>query len=199
MNVLLKFLIIILFTSCLNHAGNIHTEYRFSNNIKLESDTIFWESENPLQWTDFKGEPDYEMPFGSFSYIGLFTSIEYQDNQTIIFKTRAYFLPKKSWHMFPEQYDSLGLRHEQYHFNIAEYVIRKFRKELSLMTMKNLNPTQIENRYNYYRNNFIDVNELYDKETMHNYDTLMQQKWEKAIDDSLKLYAAYAEPIVAIK
>lgn len=104
-----------------------------------QNNIIRWNKDRKLSWEDFKGTTK-NWSAAAVTYCGIDikpikTSI-WTGKMTV--KVIAYFNTDSSLY-FKERVDSNVLRHEQFHFNIAELYARKMRQELSqkkLVTMK---------------------------------------------------------------
>jgi len=99
--------------------------------LLLNNNIIEWNKDRKLTWEDFKGATK-DWNAAAVSYCG----IDIQPVKTNIWtgkltvKITAFFNTDSSFY-FKERADSNVLRHEQFHFNIAELYARKMREELS--------------------------------------------------------------------
>lgn len=97
------------------------------------------------------------------------------------YEVLAFFSLKQSWVLKQAQSDTLLLRHEQLHFNISELYARKIRKYLA----EYKNPCGKEKEIK----NFVDSlkqaerveNDIYDIQSAHSTDKIMQKKWEEKV------------------
>ncbi len=147
-------------------------------------DTIYWRPDYKLRWSDFKGtqENDRWEAASSCQF-----SCSYHFNEShIYFTSHCYFLTKKSW------IDSIicsnnTLSHEQGHFDICEIY--------SLKLLNKLNESNIEiydikktvsYLYDYITSQYLEFDQLYDNETLHGSNILMQKEWNIKIQELLK-------------
>lgn len=150
---------------------------------------ISW-SEKKLEWKDFE------------SVLYLYGGFDASINSNIQipnkigedeFYVYTYMIPSKSNKLL---YGYLGdqlLIHEQYHFNITEYVSREMRKELVLLGKENLSMTKLKKINSKYLYKIDSLQSLYDYETKHNVNYEKQRYWELKIDDLLRKTSYYKE------
>jgi hypothetical protein len=153
-------------------------------------DTVYWNSPLKLTWDDFKGKAG-RSPSGTGSYIG----IEYDlTNDQNSFKTRVYtyFLRNLSWSAYKNN-DTL-LQHEQLRFDMAELFARRLRKAFSEYKY---NPqtvaVDIKRIFNKIKQERLEMNEQYNKETKYGTDWNAQQAWATKIGTELDRLSNYAE------
>lgn len=158
--------------------------------ISKDTDKIVWSKEYQLQWKDFKG------PVKDANGMSAMTSciVEPQKDKEGKVSISCYFDKKTSWRIKKQETDNL-LRHEQYHFNLAEVFTRKIRKEL------------IEQKTDYASKDFDKIfkkiwkecekaQKKYDKETNHSKVTEEQSRWEKDIDNQLQELNDFSNPVI---
>jgi hypothetical protein len=105
------------------------------------------------------------------------------------YKVICYFNRPISW---TKDSDSLGLTHEQGHFNIAELFARKLRKKF-LEYKFNASSIKTDLKLMFDNNNKerAKMDALYDKETNFSRDKIKQIYWNKKIILLLKKFEAY--------
>lgn len=81
-----------------------------------------WDKSSPLVWGDFKGRCEWQGGYDAITQWGMLT----KKIDSTTWGVYAYFYKQKSCHILGG--DEL-LKHEQYHFNIAEVFVRRLRKE----------------------------------------------------------------------
>ncbi|MBW7869401.1 MAG: hypothetical protein H3C31_13885 [Brumimicrobium sp.] len=181
----------------ISHVDKVDSD--FSHVIDDDS-LIVWSTDRKLEWSDFLGIPD-TVKFKRFKaisangYFDIKNKIKGDSIEVFIY---CYFDRYKSWSIWE---DKELLNHEQRHFDLAEVIVRKFRKRVSNYPLKN------ENSFWYwYRNVALNeyLNEksyyqLYDKETNHGTIIEIQQKWDKKIDDMLEELKDYSNPRVVVR
>jgi hypothetical protein len=148
--------------------------------LKKSKDIIYWSKDVKLTWNDFKGNVK-NLP----SNIVAISNIKI--GYAPIFKgpldVRVSFNKSKSIKN-KRLIDDALLKHEQYHFNIAELFARRFRKRLKKegtgikedLSSELFSQMQIE--YKVFQ-------ELYDKETELSTNVSQQEEWEEKIDKEL--------------
>ncbi len=155
---------------------------------KVVSDSILWQHDRPLKWSDFKGYPE-KSPYNTIArtYSNIRIIDRYLDGRIPKYRIGSYFFTKKSWTTVK---DSITLKHEQVHFDISELYARKIRK-----IFDSLNNNLIEDYRIYVEeaskliNKANEVNSQYDSEVYFN--EIKQKEWIDSIAkelDSLKDY-----------
>lgn len=156
-------------------------------NTGEEKDTIYWSSDRKLTWDDFKGEPNSSY-FAALSNCAFAQSIEPAvENRTgyINIYIRSALLKKGSW-VRKSQSDDDVLKHEQLHFDIAEWHVRELRKSIS---QADLNLEMYEVTINKLTDvawkQYNKIQSDYDEETAHGTILEKQQNWNKLVADKL--------------
>ena len=166
---------------------------------KMEYDRIEWSSNVKLTWKDFLGKPDTSSRYKAVTFTKIRVSDEEFDDK-IILNFPATFNRSLSW---TKNTKSMSLLiHEQIHFDIAELVARKIRKDCSQHVSRDLSLSYefIQNTYDYYRTYCLDsINDTYDSETNHGMIKSKQKEWEKKISKELTSLKAYSSTQVEIK
>ena len=155
--------------------------------VDLQDDTVFYDPERPLAWTDFKGRPR----MGNFA-ASIFASIAYEGNSRLVdgaveidlfFKT--YMLKSSSWVRGTN--NAYGLNHEQRHFDIAQLITERLKIKLSKMTLL---PHNFDREVSFeFLEAYREMNRLqedYDRETSHGMNNAAQLRWDVRIDDELR-------------
>lgn len=78
------------------------------------------------------------------------------------------------------------IRHEQFHFNIAELYGRKIRKKLVEITKGSIDKTVYKESINKIYDEYFQYQNRYDKETNHSINKQAQINWEKKIAKELQ-------------
>jgi hypothetical protein len=152
-------------------------------------DSISWQSNRKLTWDDFKQTPDANKPNTSLTHYN-FAHRWAAHGFTLTTKMSCFFSPCLSWSK--NKSSSNLLRHEQGHFDIAEYFRRVYNKRileatyspktLSLIMKKTYTDINIE---------CLNIEDQYDKETDYSRNFDKQTEWEKKIGlllESMKEY-----------
>jgi len=171
----MKTILVLLLTACISS----------SYTIAGDSNKILWSNDYQLQWNDFKGYP--QKMEGIEAWTAYFIDCRQEGNKFGIF---CYFERNKSWRIKSKENDYL-LKHEQYHFNIAEVYARKLRKQMIVSDLKELNK-----EFNKNYKEMEKVQKAYDKETNHSKNPEEQGKWEIEIDRQLKDLSDFADPFI---
>jgi GTPase Era involved in 16S rRNA processing len=89
------------------------------------------------------------------------------------------------------------LRHEIYHFHIAEYCSRLIRKEI-FENRNSITPGMIKELDNSCRRTEQEMQDKYDDDSYHSYVLQQQKKWEAQVDSMLYSLQAYSDPVIHI-
>ncbi len=163
---------------------------------------ILWRSDYNISWNDFQGNPDSLSSNKAKTYSKIeFIYIE-QDGDLLL-DFACYFNKSQSWSNVNFQTKE-SLSHEQLHFDIAELVARKIRKECTILQTEknNLDETLslIDNIYNRnYDNVWDSITNQYDSETNHGLKIDKQLKWKNKIALELNSLKDFARPNVVKK
>lgn len=150
---------------------------------------IHW-SEQKLEWKDFKTTFLFLGDFDASIYSSIQIPKNIKQDEFLVY---AYMNPGKSYKLISAVDDDQLLIHEQYHFNITEYVSRKMRKELVSVGKENLTLNKLKKLKSKYIYKIDSLQSLYDYETKHNLNYEKQRYWELKIDDLLRQTAYYEE------
>lgn len=154
----------------------------YSNN-----ELIIWNADRKLRYEDFKSDqPDYtNVPKYAKAYINyeiLFFPKELSIYELEDIQVVAVITPYTSYMESP---NSELLRHEQLHFDIAEYHTRILREEIAkIKSQSQINEsilTKIQNAFINANENCLKMQNSYDLETFHGIDKEKQKLWEKDI------------------
>jgi hypothetical protein len=169
--------------------------FRITGNkpVIQETDTIYWSKERKLTWKDFKGDPTSNY-YAAQSNCAFAQSIEPQTegNAGVIYiYVRAALLKKGSWVRKDQASDEV-LRHEQLHFDIAEWQVRKLRKSLNEadLSLDNYEET-VSKISNAAWDEYNRMQAAYDTETKHGTIEAEQVKWNKMVADGLVEFESY--------
>lgn len=170
-----------------------------------ELDRILWSSSRKLTWKDFKGKAELldDEQYNAMTYV--FIDIEYElDSNYIEFYIPCLFNRDYSWSNSKnkELTSKYLLEHEQLHFDIAELIARKIRKEYSEYISYNLSDTysQLQDVYDkFYKVELAELNQEYDRDTNHGKIRGRQLEWEKRIENELLRYKKYSDPKIRVQ
>ncbi len=165
----------------------------------IKGDTIIWNENYKLKWTDFKGSSGLSSFMAQSNCIFSYKAIPKMKNGIMELNIRlnASFDRNHSWVIAGHQKDTL-LAHEQLHFDICELNIRYLRKRILNLT---LNPmefdVQINSLFSDTWNEYQNQQQSYDDETGHGIISDKQFFWQAKIEEELKntpTYPSYSLP-----
>lgn len=161
----------------------------FNTKGTYEDGYISW-SEQKLEWNDFRTTFFFLKGFDASIHSSVQIPKQINQDEFLVF---AYMIPNKSFKVANGNIDDQLLVHEQYHFNITEYVSREMRKELISMGKQNISLEILKNLKLRYSSKIDSIQSLYDFDTKHNRNYEKQRYWELKIDDLLRQTAYYTE------
>lgn len=152
-----------------------------------------------ITFHDFKGiKKPFKTLLGAkeFAYIKTSMEINFLPGKRISVTT--YFHPSRSYVFNKYIRDNDLLKHELYHFHIAEYCSRLLRKEISEQrgTLSSFVISELLKKYT-QEENAMQIQ--YDDETFHSYVLEKQKDWENDIDSKLKLLENFRNTVVILK
>jgi len=166
-----------------------------TNHLQKE-DYILWTANRKLKFEDFKGKPkEFSFFEKALSACAITNSRYIEIGKPPIFDIKAVFLINKSWIV---QKDSVTLKHEQVHFDIAELYARKTRKAIdSLVKLEERNVALykaiLEQNYqqcNSYNDKYDnDVYTVFDDDVEYRFEE--QDRWIKKIAKELEALKEY--------
>lgn len=146
-----------------------------------------------LKWKDFRGEPFGEEHYGAH----LRSNLRWRANRVYSYPAGtviAYMEPDSSYkkelpsHLAPELRDSLVrelLKHEQIHFDIAEYYARLANERIASQWF--LSETEVETIFNKVFAEYVKEETEYDSVTKHSTDIEQQAKWTEKYQQRLNI------------
>lgn len=160
------------------------------------SDTIYYQPQQKLTWSDFKGMPPPNHSGGAITASGYayHAQIHHSDHSIKIDVTVICFFSKQnSWRRTGLQ-DAYHLEHEQHHFDITYLGAMQFINSVKHASFNSKNYNRLLNDIfdqSYSANN--NLQNQYDKETRNSIDVKNQNIWNKKIDLMLskQLTSAY--------
>ena len=159
----------------------------------LPPERLVWDADKKLEWSDFKGNPDYLLDFVATTNSGMSHSYGIDGNGFLDKSTSsvlAHFYPTFSWYK-PADTTAAILRHEQSHFDITEVYARKLRKRIQEFTFTANANEEIKRLYEITENERREAQRLFDNETDHSRLQDQERIWVKRIRDSLEKYWVY--------
>lgn len=158
--------------------------------LNVEDDTVFYASDRPLQWEDFRAKPR-----GNRYTASIFPSFAYQGDSEIVdgyvhlyLNMKVFMLKNSSW-VKEGTKDAYGLNHEQRHFDIVKLVVERFKQKIGSLS---LSPEDYDGVIAYhYIEAFREMNRLqeeYDHETRHGINRRAQENWNRRLELALKSF-----------
>jgi hypothetical protein len=150
----------------------------------VKSDTIYYDFNQNLAWSDFKGTPDNNSFAGAVTASGFaFDSQMNFDGTNIYLNIGIYtfFTKSDSWKK-PQINSDYHLMHEQHHFDITRLSTEIFLNEVNKAGFTKANYTSLlTSLFNkaYKQNDAIQ--QQYDKQTNHSLNVGMQNEWNNKI------------------
>lgn len=161
------------------------------------NDAVTW-TPKKLTWDDFQAKPDSQSGYTAVSSTWIeFTSKTFKDS--IVLMVPCFFRKAKSWTKNTENLNLL--KHEQLHFDIAELIVRKIRKESSSHISKSIAESSafFNAIYRKYYKMWGSLGKSYDEETNHSINETKQREWDSKIARELSALEEYANPQVVVK
>ncbi|MFY7672309.1 DUF922 domain-containing protein [Tenacibaculum sp. MEBiC06402] len=149
-----------------------------------------------ITFDNFKGLNFFKKSlYGSTRFAYIVTSIETQI-ETDSVSIEALFHPSRSFVYNRKTYSKDLLNHEKYHFKITELFVRKAKKKISRLQLKN------EQKINYIvtsiKKEERKYQKAYDYNTFHSYVHSEQKRYEKEIDSLLNLLSEYKKSKITL-
>ena len=164
--------------------------------ITGELDTLTWNHNLELQWSDFKARPKpgnevvaVTASGLSFSYT---TAISEGNIVDVRFNISALFYPEQSWYL-PGHVSDIVLDHERLHFDITELYARKFRKRLMQAAFTRNIDDEIASIYQSISDELNAYQLEYDRETNHSRNVEKQREWRRRVLLELSALSYYSE------
>ncbi len=155
----------------------------------LKSDTIYYDFDKKLSWSDFQGKPDENNPAGAITASGFAFDSQMNFDGKVINLTIGiftFFTKSDSWKK-PQINSEYHLEHEQHHFDITRLSTQNFLDDVNKahFTKENYSTllTSIFDKC-YKENN--ELQEQYDLETHHSLDVQKQMEWNKKISEEIQ-------------
>ena len=146
-------------------------------------DTILWNNNYKLKWTDFKGKPGSSSFMAESNCVFTYRAIPVVKNRIleIHINLNAAFDKLSSWVRPGQERDTL-LAHEQLHFDICELNMRKLREKILSSTFDMMEyGSQIGELFNKAWSDYQMEQQKYDDETEHGIVAEKQEAWQKDV------------------
>lgn len=151
-----------------------------------KSDTLHWNSNRPLTWGDFLGQPKNISGMKGEAFCMAYAKYAKPNPlKKTKFKVYAIWDRKKSW-VLPASKTKEDLQYYQVLYNLYELNARRLRKELS-ETKFGINPDQVfQEKYNASNAKLIDETDSYKEETEAGTNEDAVKKWDEKVKTELK-------------
>jgi hypothetical protein len=157
--------------------------------LDQHEDTVYYDPSRPLTWDDFR-----EQRSDSRFAAAVFPSFGYDQHNRIEdgiihveLLLKVYMVKSASW-VGPGTRSNYNLKHEQKHFELVKLISERFKKKL---LSEKLTPDNYQGIINFeYLEFYREMNKVqqeYDEQTSHGTSTVIQEFWNKKIDDELRL------------
>jgi hypothetical protein len=174
----------------------IFIAFNFNSHCQGPCDTIYWKENVRLHWSDFKARPDTTRPMAAISSPGIGYSADFR-NDSLRVAVNCNFRTCLAW---TKSDRTTLLKHEQTHFDIAEYARRLFIQKLSSAKVNSKNPFEILNDiYAKYVKFQADLDKEYDEKTDYSRDEARQDIWTNDIRAKIALLKAFSKAQVIIR
>ena len=155
----------------------------------VEGDTIYYNIDRPLKWTDFQQRPQINSRHGAeiFASLGYNERVELIKGVINIRLDLKVYAPKSACWVREDVTDAYNLNHEQRHFDIVKLVAEHFKQAIKAEKLGIANydgPINVA-----YFDALREINKLqklYDTETGHSTNAYQQQQWNNKIDKELQ-------------
>jgi hypothetical protein len=156
--------------------------------FSLQSESILWDSNKKLEWSDFQGKvPKDRGNKLAVTSSGIYIKSNFYKGELPAYIVKSYFYKNESWTITK---DENNLSHERLHFDITELFSRKIRYKLHLLMEEGEKDTSV------YKKNYRELLEGYSKEQK-KYDRevyfnkVKQQEWIEYVHKELEELKAY--------
>lgn len=154
---------------------------------KAEGDTIYYAVNRALTWNDFQEKPRNSkyaaMVFPSF---GFDEHPQVINGEICVQLDMKVYLPKSACWVKSGYQDAYTLNHEQRHFDITAIIAKRFEQKIAALHLPVNNydgPINVT-FYDFFRE-MDHLQKQYDDETQHGINSVLQEQWNKRIDQEL--------------
>ncbi|MCF8277496.1 MAG: hypothetical protein K9J17_12250 [Flavobacteriales bacterium] len=161
--------------------------------VKVSNDTLHWNSNRPLSWNDFKGQPEEGGTLkGQILCLNLGGFQRQSAHHQIHFNIVSVFDRMNSWMPVKDRTDA-GLNYFQVMFNIYEVHARKMREAYALSRTSTNPDAEFQEKYSHSANDRSAELEQFKTETKLGMDTTALVTWRLKVDEELKALEAYGQ------
>ena len=161
--------------------------------VKVSDDTLHWNVNRPLAWSDFKGEPEEGNTLQNQILCLNLAGFQRQSaHHEIQFKIVSVFDRLNSW--VPEKSQTeFGLTYFRVMFNIYEVHSRKMRAAYALSRSGENPDAEFQEKYSHSANNRVADLNKFKRETKMGQDTTALTMLEEKVAEELKALEAYTK------
>ena len=185
------FLLLICFSTIIKCISQKVIVHAFMENKKASggNDTIYYDFNRNLKWSDFKGKPDESFFAGAVTASGFAFDSQMDFDRTNIYLNigvYTFFAKNDSWKK-PQINSDYHLLHEQHHFDITRIGSEGFINALKKAHFNRENyTTLLTSIFNKVYKENSDTQHLYDKETNHSINVAKQLEWNDKISAEIQ-------------
>lgn len=166
---------------------------------KWDTSWTTWNPDRTLQWGHFQGvvPVDASRDLNAEVCAGVAyhcTTEQRRGVETNTFSVRSYIDRSRSWVRDGQQTPEI-LRHEQTHFDIAEFFARDLLSEFNSYRDSSVTDSQLDTVFSRHSQLRSDLQHMYDEQTNHGTNREKQAEWESYVADLLANNRSYAEAL----
>lgn len=162
--------------------------------VSSDESQMTWDANYRLEWTDFKGPPDFTSDAVAITASGISSNFSARTTATRLVdysaNITANFYPEKSWFK-PGKVNEVVLAHEQLHFDITELYARKLRREIDNYNFSLNIKKEMRRLQNQINSELEALQEQYDTETNFSMNVEVQKQWQIRIKQALDELSDY--------
>lgn len=153
------------------------------------SDTIYYDMNQKLSWSDFRGPVPLHAKWGAMTSSGFSFNSEMEDDgeghMSISVGVYCFFTKHNSWKK-PEVQSAYHLEHEQHHFDITRIFAEKLVTKLRTAHFTRNNYRRLlRSVFNKVYAESVAYQQEYDAQTKNSMDTAMQEEWNRKISSEI--------------
>lgn len=161
--------------------------------VKVSNDTMHWNANTPLQWSDFKGEPEEGTVLkGQVLCINLAGFQRKSAHHHTQFHIVSVFDRLNSWMPEKDRTDAT-LKYYQVMFNIYELHSRKMREAYTLSRTAKDPEAEFKQKYANSANDRVTDLNKFKLQTKYGMDTTALETWKVKLDEELNALSEYVK------
>ncbi|HXR84127.1 MAG TPA: hypothetical protein VN722_07455 [Hanamia sp.] len=183
------YLLFFSFFSSLIFSQKITVNVFYENKINhAASDTIYYDFNRKLTWSDFQGKVPASVPWGAMTASGFSFNSSMEENENnieISVGVYTFFTKHDSWKK-PNVSSAYHLEHEQHHFDITRLGAQKLVEEIKKAHFTKNNYRKLLNSmFEKVYDETIARQHEYDNETKNSMDIEKQKEWNEKISGEI--------------